>query len=58
VRSKPLTIKIITAKPGVSYAELAHTSPLGKNAESYLRLINAQYPSGEPVQGQELKIVD
>ncbi len=56
--SKPLTIKIITAKPGVTYAELARTSPLGKNAESYLRLINAQYPSGEPVQGQELKIVE
>ena len=57
-RSKPLTIKIITAKPGVTYAELARTSPLGKNAESYLRLINAQYPAGEPVQGQELKIVE
>jgi predicted Zn-dependent protease len=56
--SKPLTIKIITAKPGVTYAELARTSPLGKNAQSYLRLINAQYPSGEPVPDQELKIVE
>ena len=56
--TRPLTIKIITAKPGMTYAELARTSPLGKNAESYLRLINAQYPSGEPLQGQELKIVE
>ncbi|HYA20108.1 MAG TPA: M48 family metalloprotease [Burkholderiales bacterium] len=58
VSSRPLTIKIITARPGVSYADLARTSPLGKNAESYLRLINAQYPSGEPEQGQKLKIVE
>ena len=56
--AQPLMIKITTAKPGVTYAELAHTSPLGKNAESYLRLINAQYPSGEPVRGQQLKIVE
>ena len=56
--AKPLMIRIITAKQGVTYAELARSSPLGKNAESYLRLINAQYPSGEPAQGQELKIVE
>lgn len=56
--AQPLMIKIITAKPGVTYAVLARTSPLGKNAENYLRLINAQYPSGEPVRGQALKIVE
>lgn len=56
--AKPLMMKIITAKPGVTYAELARTSPLGKNAENYLRLLNAQYPSGEPVRGQALKIVE
>jgi predicted Zn-dependent protease len=56
--AKPLMMKIITAKPGVTYAELARTSPLGKNAENYLRLLNAQYPSGEPVRGQALKIIE
>jgi len=56
--AKPLTIKIISVKSDVTYAELARTSPLGKNAESYLRLLNAQYPSGEPVRGQALKIVE
>ncbi|MFI4923211.1 MAG: M48 family metalloprotease, partial [Burkholderiales bacterium] len=56
--AKPLMMKIINAKPGVTYAELARTSPLGKNAESYLRLLNAQYPSGEPVRGQALKIIE
>ncbi len=56
--AKPLMMKIITAKSGVTYAELARTSPLGKNAENHLRLLNAQYPSGEPVRGQALKIIE
>lgn len=55
---KPLTIKLITAKPGDTYAKLAQHSPLGKNAESYLRLINAQYPQGEPAAGQTLKTIE
>lgn len=54
----PLEVHIITAKAGDTYAELARQSPLGKNAESYLRLINAHYPKGEPVAGQLLKIID
>jgi len=36
----------------------AQGSPLGKSAESYLRLINAQYPDGEPRAGQRIKIVE
>jgi predicted Zn-dependent protease len=55
---KPLTIKLIAAQKGESYAKLAQRSPLGKNAESYLRLINAQYPTGEPIVGQTLKIIE
>lgn len=55
---KPLAIKLITAKPGDTYAKLAQHSPLGKNAESYLRLINAQYPQGEPAAGQTLKTIE
>ncbi|MGH8750549.1 MAG: M48 family metalloprotease [Burkholderiales bacterium] len=56
--AKPLKIKIISARENLTYAELAKSSPLGKNAESHLRLLNAQYPSGEPVRGQALKIVE
>ena len=37
---------------------LAQNSPLGKSAESYLRLINARYPSGEPQAGQRIKIIE
>jgi len=57
-RVKPLRIRIGTARQGESYARLAKDSPLGNSAESYLRLINAQYPGGEPQAGQRIKIVE
>jgi hypothetical protein len=37
---------------------LAQRSPLGKNAESYLRLINAHYPMGKCAVGQTLKMIE
>ena len=44
---------------GDTYAGLAKSSPLGKSAESYLRLINASYPDGEPQRRTELiKVVE
>jgi len=55
---KPLSIHIITARQDDTFARLAQNSPLGKSAESYLRLINARYPSGEPQAGQRIKIVE
>ncbi|MDO8811822.1 MAG: M48 family metalloprotease [Gallionella sp.] len=55
---RPLSIRVIAARQGDTYARLAHNSPLGKSAESYLRLINAQYPNGEPQAGQRIKIVE
>ncbi len=54
---KPLTLHVITARAGDTFAALAHNSPLGSSAESYLRLINARYPSGEPQPGQRIKLV-
>lgn len=54
---RALEITTITATKGLSYAELARNSPLGINAEGYLRLLNSQYPEGEPVSGQVIKIV-
>ena len=57
-RVKPLGIRTITAIQGDTYAGLARNSPLGKSAEGYLRLINAQYPDGEPRAGQRIKIVE
>jgi len=55
---RPLSIRVITARQGDTYARFAQNSPLGKSAESYLRLINAQYPDGEPQAGQRIKIVE
>ncbi|MDO8351143.1 MAG: M48 family metalloprotease [Gallionella sp.] len=56
-RVKPLTLHVITARSGDTFANLSHNSPLGLSAESYLRLINARYPSGEPQAGQLIKVV-
>jgi len=55
---KPLSIHLITARQGDTYSGLAKNSPLGKSAESYLRLINASYPTGEPQAGQRVKVVE
>jgi predicted Zn-dependent protease len=55
---KPLTVRVITAKSGDTLAKLAQRSPLGQSAESYLRLINALYPTGEPQAGQKVKIIE
>jgi predicted Zn-dependent protease len=54
---RALEIKTITATKGMSFAELARESPLGVNAENYLRLLNGKYPEGEPVSGQLIKVV-
>ena len=55
--AKALTIKLVTAEANTRIADLAARSPLGRNAEGYLRLMNGLYPKGEPVAGQPLKIV-
>ncbi len=54
---KPLTLHVITARHGDTFAKLAQGSPLGQSAESYLRLINARYPDGEPQVGESIKLV-
>jgi predicted Zn-dependent protease len=55
--ARPYVLKLVTAQPGMTMAGLARQSPLGADAESQLRLMNALYPSGEPSAGQLLKIV-
>jgi predicted Zn-dependent protease len=56
--AKPLQLRVITARAGLTFSELARTSPLGRFAENHLRVLNGLYPSGEPVAGQALKIVE
>jgi predicted Zn-dependent protease len=56
--AKPLRVRVITARAGLTFAELARSSPLGRFAEGHLRVINGLYPAGEPEPGQALKIVE
>jgi predicted Zn-dependent protease len=56
--ARPLALRVITAHPGLTFAELARFSPLGRNAEGHLRVLNGMYPAGEPAAGQALKIVE
>jgi predicted Zn-dependent protease len=51
-------MRVVTAREGVTFAELARGSPLGRFAEGHLRVLNGLYPTGEPVAGQSLKVVE
>ena len=56
--ARPLRLRVITAQPGLTFAELGRRSPIGKHAEGHLRVINGLYPAGEPVAGQPLKVIE
>ena len=55
--SKGLTIKVIRFREGMSYEELAKSSPLGKYSIDKLRLLNGHYPNSNPSIGDLIKIV-
>ncbi|MGH8561429.1 MAG: M48 family metalloprotease [Nevskiales bacterium] len=50
-------LRLLKADGSVRYQILAGQSPLGADASAQLRLINQQYPDGEPKAGDTLKIV-
>ena len=50
-------IHVIEAEPDVTWAELAQQSSIKDHAEDTLRLLNAQYPAGEPRAGDLIKVV-
>lgn len=56
--AQPLRLRVIAAGPGMTFADLARRSPLGRFAEGHLRVINGLYPKGEPAEGQALKIIE
>ena len=56
--AKARRIKVITARPGDTFARYAKKSPLSSHAEDQLRLLNGLYPHGEPVAGKPVKIVE
>ncbi|MEM7207735.1 MAG: M48 family metalloprotease [Pseudomonadota bacterium] len=55
--AEPVKLKLVRAKSSTTYKKLAQDSPLPSYAESRLRLINGQYPDGEPQAGELIKIV-
>ncbi|AYC34613.1 peptidase M48 Ste24p [Pseudomonas cavernae] len=55
--AQPMRLQLVRAKAGQSFAELAKDSPLSRDAEANLRLLNHQYPSGQPSPGDWLKVV-
>ena len=50
-------LDIIRAPRGARYTDLARKSPITNYPEEQLRLLNDQYPSGEPAAAQLLKVV-
>lgn len=56
--AKPMHLRVITAKRGLTFKKMATTSKLSSRPEAQLRLLNGRYPSGEPVAGSVLKIVE
>ncbi|MBL4780900.1 MAG: M48 family metalloprotease [Porticoccaceae bacterium] len=54
---KARAIYYVKTKPGATYERLAQHLKLGRYGVDQLRLINGNYPSGEPTQGQWLKII-
>ncbi len=56
--AKGQRIRIVTAKPGDTFEQLAEQSSLPNYAEAQLRLLNGMYPEGEPEAGQLIKIVE
>ena len=50
-------VKVIVAEPHQTYARLAEASALSEHPEEMLRLLNADYPNGEPRAGDYVKVV-
>ncbi len=50
-------IKLVRAKSGETFEQLARRSSLDQYAVDQLRLLNGMYPDGEPVTGQLIKII-
>ena len=56
--AKALRIKITQASTTTRYADLARTSSIQHHAEEQLRLLNGDYPRGEPAAGEQIKVVE
>lgn len=55
--AEPLRQRSETVRAGDNYAAYAKASPLPGDADTELRLMNHQYPAGEPAAGSKVKLV-
>ena len=55
--AEPLTLQLYEVKKGDTYKSLAQQSPLYSDAESRLRLLNGDYPTGNLETGILIKVV-
>jgi predicted Zn-dependent protease len=53
-----LRLRVQQAPGGTTFAALAARAPLNTHAELMLRLINDKFPSGEPVAGERIKLIE
>ena len=53
-----LRIRVKVAEPDQTYADLARNSAISNHAEDRLRLLNANYPNGEPRAGNYIKVIE
>jgi len=51
-------IRYLQASSGLTFEQLGRYSPLEEYQEEQLRLLNGEYPNGEPSDGQWIKVVD
>ena len=62
VAEKPLAaglhVRVVNARAGDTFENLAKSSPLEQYGESLLRLINDKFPDGEPQAGALIKIIE
>jgi len=56
--AEPLRLRLIRATPGLTYARLAQRSALSDHAQDILRLLNHDWPTGEPEPGRLVKLVE
>ena len=56
-RLQPLRIHLVRVERSTTYRDLAKASPLGADAEATLRLLNGDWPAGEPQRGRIVKVV-
>jgi predicted Zn-dependent protease len=51
-------LKVVIAEPGQTYAQLAKGMPAKSYGAEMLRMLNGHYPTGEPLAGDYVKVID